>query len=323
MKSLVLEIQALAQSGTTEVTELLRRAKVVAVKLNLKEPLTWIDRELGGYEKDAEIPAYRCVPSRLIGLNPFHGPIPVQFEHNDWVYEHFCTAKLTQPIGEIGALALGKGKELHSPLRPPEIQLLRDLGVDTDLPMVRSMAKTPVVAILDAVRNHVLGWSLELEQQGILGEGMSFTSDEKQKAQTAATVTHLNFGPVIHGDHANVASSASGPATTAANSQVGAIAGGTGAAASGEVHQAQVTDLDEVRRLVEVMLADLKNVPAAQRGDLVDHGEDLRDEVRKAAPKNSKVKAALSAMKTGLPLIITWAPKAVETYEKIKHLLGL
>ena len=38
--------------------------------------------------------------------------------------------------------------------------------------------------ILDAVRKIVLEWSLKLERDGIIGEGMSFSREEKQKAQS-------------------------------------------------------------------------------------------------------------------------------------------
>ncbi len=54
---LVSELQAKALDPTTSVTDLLRIAKVVAVKLSLDEFLLWINSELGGY-KDLELPAY-------------------------------------------------------------------------------------------------------------------------------------------------------------------------------------------------------------------------------------------------------------------------
>ena len=41
--------------------------------------------------------------------------------------------------------------------------------------------------ILEAVRNRVLEWSLELEAKGIMGEGLTFTKDEVEKA------THVTY----------------------------------------------------------------------------------------------------------------------------------
>jgi len=48
------------------------------------------------------------------------------------------------------------------------------------------------VAILDAVRNTVLDWTLKLESDGVLGEGMTFSSQEKKTVMK--NVTNYNIG---------------------------------------------------------------------------------------------------------------------------------
>ena len=50
--------------------------------------------------------------------------------------------------------------------------------------------------ILDVVREMVLEWSLKLESDGIIGEGMSFSREEKHKAQSV-TYYVKNY---IHGN---------------------------------------------------------------------------------------------------------------------------
>jgi hypothetical protein len=67
--SLVLELQALAQSNATDPGELLRRAKVVAVKLGLKDTTAWMEHELNGSEAEtgtraAEPVGGACFPLR-------------------------------------------------------------------------------------------------------------------------------------------------------------------------------------------------------------------------------------------------------------------
>ena len=42
------------------------------------------------------------------------------------------------------------------------------------------IAKTCYLGILDAVRNAILAWSLKLEADGIVGEGLSFSPKEKR-----------------------------------------------------------------------------------------------------------------------------------------------
>jgi len=75
------------------------------------------------------------------------------------------------------------------PLRPTSLALVVD--------------PSTIKAILDAVRSRVLRFSLQLEQQGILGDGVSFTLVEKERVKSMSVVTNNFFG-----DH-NQASTAS------------------------------------------------------------------------------------------------------------------
>lgn len=66
-----------------------------------------------------------------------------------------------------------------------------------------------MVKILDAVRNAILEWSLKLEQDGIRGEGLTFTPEEKKTADRAAYSVTNFFGSVHnsqiqHGTHGSV-----------------------------------------------------------------------------------------------------------------------
>jgi hypothetical protein len=55
--------------------------------------------------------------------------------------------------------------------------------------------------ILEAVRKIVLEWTLKLEADGIIGQGMSFSKEEKEKAQS---ITY-NIKNYIHGvDHSQI-----------------------------------------------------------------------------------------------------------------------
>jgi hypothetical protein len=153
----------LAQASGSDLPQLVRRAKVVASKLSVQEPLAWISHELDGYPKDVALPSYRKVPSELKAQNPFHGLIPVEFQKADWVWEHFSITEVRQPIAEIVSLVAGNGTVLHGGLNPPEMDLLRKLGADVRLPMVRVMSKSAVERIIDGVRTPVLNWSVEVE----------------------------------------------------------------------------------------------------------------------------------------------------------------
>ena len=69
------------------------------------------------------------------------------------------------------------------------------LGVP--LQATRRLSRSAVVGIIDAVRNMVLDWCLQLEEDGILGEGLVFTAKEKAAAAQSNYVINYN-GPVAH-----------------------------------------------------------------------------------------------------------------------------
>jgi predicted RNA-binding protein with RPS1 domain len=52
------------------------------------------------------------------------------------------------------------------------------------------------VRILDAVRNIILNWALNLEDQGILGEGLAFSENEKKAAIQISQNINYFYGPV-------------------------------------------------------------------------------------------------------------------------------
>ena len=57
---------------------------------------------------------------------------------------------------------------------------------------------TSIVRILEAVRTIILNWTLKLEEQGILGEGLTFTQEEKSKVAGQSYNVSNFYGPV-HG----------------------------------------------------------------------------------------------------------------------------
>jgi hypothetical protein len=60
MASLVEQIQADVLDRTVPVTDLLRKAKVVAIKLDLPELLAWAEAEPNGYQDEkVPVPQYR------------------------------------------------------------------------------------------------------------------------------------------------------------------------------------------------------------------------------------------------------------------------
>jgi hypothetical protein len=75
MASLVLELQTDAINENVKVSQLLRKALLVATKLNVLELKKWCENELRGYES-SEVSNYRRVRGQLRAMNPLRGSPP-------------------------------------------------------------------------------------------------------------------------------------------------------------------------------------------------------------------------------------------------------
>ncbi|HCC8073737.1 TPA: abortive phage resistance protein, partial [Klebsiella aerogenes] len=57
----VLKLQDMASSSVTDIEELLLRAKMISVKLNLQDIAAWLEHELNGYPSNNLLPDYRII----------------------------------------------------------------------------------------------------------------------------------------------------------------------------------------------------------------------------------------------------------------------
>lgn len=193
MSSLVLELQTEAISPNTKVSDLLRKALVVASKLKIREFEQWAKNELQGYEGDP-IPTYRRVKGEVKAFNPARGWIPAIIKDAK-IAELLSQRPIGQSVGVLEELISGKDKDgfLTIPYHPELQNKLRGVG---DLVPELVIGRSQVFGILEAVRNIILEWSLKLEKDGILGEGLTF-SKEEQRIAASTTYNIQNFtGPV-------------------------------------------------------------------------------------------------------------------------------
>ncbi len=195
MASVIVELQRDALDRSIRVSDLLRKALVVARKLSLKEFQHWIELELNGYDNAKDIPPYRKAHGQVRGWNPYRGWIPVMFEsatEADVLSKRDCG----QAIAELENLVESKTTgALHMPC-PPDIQQRISSGFGFQTEVSLFIAPTTIVGIVDAVRTVVLSWALKLEEDGVLGEGMSFTAGEKDAARHVPQNVTNFFGPV-------------------------------------------------------------------------------------------------------------------------------
>ncbi|MGI6460130.1 MAG: hypothetical protein ACOX5J_08525 [Candidatus Hydrogenedentales bacterium] len=197
MDSLVLDLQRLASESKEKLSDLLRKALVVATKLGLDDFRTWIECELKGYPA-VEVPQYRVCRSSYHVRNPYHGLQPVIIPDAK-LEKAFCEIRITESIESLQHVLDEEGKNGSVGFSIPpehEVQLRRDADLP-GMPLVRLVSTNNLSAILDTVRTTILEWALKLEAEGILGEGMSFSSEEKQKAESNPQINIANFQGIL------------------------------------------------------------------------------------------------------------------------------
>jgi hypothetical protein len=201
MAGLVEEIQALALDPTVKVTELLRRVKLAAVKLKLQDAVEWADLELKGYfgVEDEDVPHYRHFHGQLMERSPHFGTKPAYGDPES--LRAFSYAVLKEPISSLeelsqttGTLAVSLDATFEKMIQDSNHGYLRSYHI--------KFGHNVPISILSHLKDMVMDWACALENQGILGEGISFTVAEKQKAIEAAPSITINgnVGHLHHGD---------------------------------------------------------------------------------------------------------------------------
>lgn len=169
MSTSLSDLIALVGDPAVKTTDLLRKAKVVARMLKQAEWATWIDHELRGYPDDAKLPSYRVIRCELKARNPFRGLIPIIINHPEFA-EVVSTCSIGQPISGLEDVAI-PGKNVSMVL-PPEMMamLMQDLNISME--PVRVVGGNQIRALVDAVRDQLLTWALDLVEAGIEGDEM-------------------------------------------------------------------------------------------------------------------------------------------------------
>lgn len=86
---IVIELQKQAIDTKSDVVSLLRKAYLVARKLDIKDFSEWINNELNGYTDYDKIPDYREIRGQVKAWNPYHGWIPVIIFQSESEQEHW------------------------------------------------------------------------------------------------------------------------------------------------------------------------------------------------------------------------------------------
>lgn len=188
----VLKLQEMASSKSTDVEELLYKAKMISVKLGLQDISEWLEHELNGYPRLDQVPDYRIITNAPVkAFNPYVGWIPYQLGNveDKELYKSLTTIRISNPVSMLIEYAK-KEDTLYSELPAFMADFLQKMaGCEYSMSWVINPAQ--ITKILSHIKSKVLDWALLLESKNILGEGLLFSPEEKQEA-VGMTVNNIN-----------------------------------------------------------------------------------------------------------------------------------
>ncbi|CAI1025658.1 abortive phage resistance protein [Serratia quinivorans] len=188
----VLKLQDMASSSSTDIEELLSRAKMISVKLGLQDISEWLEHELNGYPSQDILPDYRIIKEAPIrAFNPHVGWIPYQLNNikDREVYDLLTTIHLNNPISMLTEYAKSD-HTLYCDLPDFAVDFLQKAS-NCNFRMAWSVNPTQITKILSNTKSRILDWALLLENKNILGEGLLFSQEEK-KGAVGMTVNNIN-----------------------------------------------------------------------------------------------------------------------------------
>ena len=179
MKGIVIELEKEALNEKASVESLLRKAYLVARKLKLEEFEEWINNEQNGYKGNA--PDYRMINGEYKAWNPYRGWIPVILSPK--LGEFASRILLNQSVSALREIYTSHENSIQFTLNTKMNALLNQSTDGFETRFVFETSRSEIYRILSTVRNKILEWALFLEENEIIGEGMTFTDEEKKKAQ--------------------------------------------------------------------------------------------------------------------------------------------
>lgn len=186
------ELQNEATSNEN-ISNLIRKAYMVAKKLDLREFEEWLYNELNGYKEYNSIPSYRKVICDLIAWNPYHGWVPVIIDNTE-LNDIITHRKINDSISYL-AKVRNENDTAQLPI-PNDIRNFISKMCDFDTKYTISFSTSYIDGIIEIVQNSILKWALNLEKEGIIGDNMTFTDKEKEIAKNTSNITNYITGNV-------------------------------------------------------------------------------------------------------------------------------
>ncbi len=189
MASIVIDLQKELMDPNASLLSALNKAYFIARKLKISESREFIENEIKGYPDANNLPEYREIHGVLKAFNPMRGWIYIQCPDFE-TEKTLSTVHLTSSIAELEA-SLSAGKENNTLMSP--LSSVANNMLTIPMQMAVFYTRYAISAILGTVRHNLLEWALKLEENGILGENLSFTNEEISKAQKNPEISSISI----------------------------------------------------------------------------------------------------------------------------------
>lgn len=205
----LLELREKILDSSTSLADILRRAKVLAAQLKNPEFKSWVHSELNGYAEGVDLPDYRFIHTPPLGtFSGYHGSmikdhlLPT-YNLPDSMKQMAQEVPISYSVRELESMGTKEGLRHAWPAEA--VMLLRDkiqmsggyVLVEVHQPIYTSA----ITAILDAVRNRLLDFVLEINEISPYIPNENGTYDEISSEKVSQI-----FNITIHGDHNILAS---------------------------------------------------------------------------------------------------------------------
>ena len=206
--SLLDEIRSDLVNESANLSNTLRKAKILASAIGLPEFKEWVDSELGGYSDREKVPSYRRLRPTNIGT--FFGPGPSSLQNvvlptynlSGNIKDLAENQVFDEGVGQLEAMA-AQASESYQWTWPQEMVMLARDAIQMGRGMVLVDAYQPISpqsisGILDQVKTKLLDFVLGLQESNITSEDLDNRTVEPGPVRNLFKIT-------IYGDHNIVA----------------------------------------------------------------------------------------------------------------------
>lgn len=186
MNGIIIELEREALDESIAVESLMRKAYLVAKKLKLMEFEGWINQEQNGYKK--AIPEYRYIVGEIKAWNPSNGWIPIIFPAK--MADIASRMPVVNSISSLLDVYNSSKDRVYFSINGSMAEWLNNNTNFISTKYAFFASKSELYRIMSTVRNKILDWALLLEENGILGNGMTFTDLEKKIATDTPVINN-------------------------------------------------------------------------------------------------------------------------------------